>query len=42
MKTISGLERELIILTRGKLGDSFSEEEIKEVWAEMISGSRQA
>ncbi|MDP2217821.1 MAG: DNA helicase RecQ [Methanolobus sp.] len=42
LKTISGLEKELIILARGKLGDSVSEEEIKEVWAEILSGSRQA
>ncbi|MDI3539782.1 MAG: ATP-dependent helicase RecQ, partial [Methanolobus sp.] len=41
LKTISGLEREMVILARAKLGDSFLEEEIKEVWAEMISGSRQ-
>jgi ATP-dependent DNA helicase RecQ len=41
LKTISGLEREMVILARAKLGDSFSEEEIREVWAEVISGSRQ-
>jgi ATP-dependent DNA helicase RecQ len=41
LKTISGLERELIILARGKLGDSFSEEEIKEVWSAILSGNTQ-
>jgi ATP-dependent DNA helicase RecQ len=42
LKTITGLEREMVILARAKLGDSFSEEEIREVWAEVISGSRPA
>ena len=38
-KTIGGLEREVAILAKAKLGESFSEEEIRKVWAEMISTS---
>lgn len=37
LRTISGLETEMVILARSKLGDSFSEEEIREVWAEMMN-----
>jgi ATP-dependent DNA helicase RecQ len=41
IETIKGLDRELVILTKAKLGDAFSEEEIRDVWSDMLSGYKQ-
>ncbi|TGC09774.1 DNA helicase RecQ [Methanolobus halotolerans] len=37
VEAIKGLEKELIILTKAKLDNSFSDEEIKAVWSEILA-----
>ncbi|KXS43639.1 MAG: ATP-dependent DNA helicase RecQ [Methanolobus sp. T82-4] len=39
LETISGLEKELIVLTKAKLDENYSEDEIRAVWSEILAGS---
>ncbi|MDW7730852.1 MAG: DNA helicase RecQ [Methanolobus sp.] len=41
LETIKKLDKEMVILTKAKLGDSFSEEEIRAVWSEILTESEQ-
>ncbi|MBN2109676.1 MAG: DNA helicase RecQ [Methanosarcinaceae archaeon] len=41
LEAIKGLDREVVILVKAKLDETFSEEEIRSVWSEILSGNEQ-